>query len=490
MAYGVTSTGFVLKPLSVIKAEIEATIKATLGADANVSSGAVLGIIIGIFAAVVASVWLLGQAIYAAMYPATATGASLENICELTGVTKLPATESTTTLSLNLDDATTVPIGSIVRVGAAGNRFVTTAAAANALGYPSNVSVAAESEDTGPVVGNALTINSIVTPVSGWSAAAAIDAGSSEPYALSDGETLTMKMDDGSVQTATFETADFVAIGAALAAEVAVVIAADITGASSVDANGKPRIESTTDGPGSSVEVTGGTANAALGFSTTKVEGMNAADATLGTNIETDAALRLRRAQLLRAIGAGSVEAIRADVLDVTGVTACKVYENTTMTTDGDGVPAKAFEVVVSGGTDLAIAEAIWAAKPAGIEAHGTTSQAITDSQGISHTMKFSRPAAVDIHVDITVTTDSNYPSDGDTQIKAAIVLFGGTEYGSEDDVIHERVKCVAFDISGVTDITAFTTGTVDPPLGVINIVIGRAQIASFDTADIDVSSP
>lgn len=89
-----------------------------------------------------------------------------------------------------------------------------------------------------------------------------------ETYVLSDGQTLTVKIDGGAVQTITFNTAEFVAIGAATAAEVAAVINAEITGASADVTGGAPRITSDKRGTASSVQITGGTANAALGFPT------------------------------------------------------------------------------------------------------------------------------------------------------------------------------------------------------------------------------
>ena len=98
-------------------------------------------------------------------------------------------------------------------------------------------------------------------------------AGNSETYVLVDQQTLLVKVDDGDVQTVLFETGDFGDIGNATAAEVAAVIDADLTDASSEDIGGAPVINSDTKGGGSSIEVTGGTANAALGFPTTKIAG-------------------------------------------------------------------------------------------------------------------------------------------------------------------------------------------------------------------------
>lgn len=104
-------------------------------------------------------------------------------------------------------------------------------------------------------------------------AAAARTAANAGPYALVNGQNITVKINGGPVQTIAFLTAEFVAIGAATATEVAAVIAAKIVGAS-VDLNGgNPRITSDQQGTGSSVEVTGGTANGALGFAAGVVSG-------------------------------------------------------------------------------------------------------------------------------------------------------------------------------------------------------------------------
>ena len=98
--------------------------------------------------------------------------------------------------------------------------------------------------------------------------AAARQSGNAEPFALADGQTLTVRIDGGAVQTITFLASEFGAIGAATAAEVAAVINAKIAGASATVTGAGARVTITSDrrGTSSSVEVTGGTANGALGF--------------------------------------------------------------------------------------------------------------------------------------------------------------------------------------------------------------------------------
>ena len=92
-----------------------------------------------------------------------------------------------------------------------------------------------------------------------------------ETYALSDGLTLTFGINGGGTQTVTFNTAEFVAIGAATAAEVAAVINAEATGMSATAPGTAVIITTDRQGTGASIDTFGGTAAAILGFSGSEV---------------------------------------------------------------------------------------------------------------------------------------------------------------------------------------------------------------------------
>lgn len=84
-----------------------------------------------------------------------------------------------------------------------------------------------------------------------------------EPFALVDGQTITIRIDEAAPQTITFLTADFTSIGAATALEVARVINRDGTALSAaLTGSDAFSITSLTRGRRSRVEVTGGTATA------------------------------------------------------------------------------------------------------------------------------------------------------------------------------------------------------------------------------------
>lgn len=117
------------------------------------------------------------------------------------------------------------------------------------------------------------------------------------PFALADGDALTVKIDDGFVQTITFHTASFVDITHATAEEIAAVINASLIGANATATSGGTKVTITSDrrGSGSHVEVTGGTANAAgkLNFATAVANGTgNVADIDSVTFAEVQAAIQ------------------------------------------------------------------------------------------------------------------------------------------------------------------------------------------------------
>lgn len=95
-------------------------------------------------------------------------------------------------------------------------------------------------------------------------------------YNLVGGETLTLRINGGFLQTVTFQAGDFAVPGAATADEVAAAINAGIVGGQSIATTGATKVSIFSDrlGTGSSVQITGGTANAGiLNFATTLQSG-------------------------------------------------------------------------------------------------------------------------------------------------------------------------------------------------------------------------
>ena len=220
----------------------------------------------------------------------------------------------------------------------------------------------------------------------------------------------------------------------------------------------------------------------------------NTSDANEGTNEESDPDLRARRQRSVARDAQAIIDAIRSAVENIDNVTQAVVLENDTDAEDANGLPAHSFQVVVSGGTNIDVADAIWLKKPAGIQAFGDITVEVIDSQGISHDISFSRPTPVTIYVEVTLTTFPEYPANGDDLIKQAIVdyangdLVDNRSFGLADNVIYTRLYTPINSVAG-HEIDDLQISIVSPADGVVNIPISITQIADFQIANITVIS-
>ena len=326
---------------------------------------------------------------------------------------------------------------------------------------------------------------------------AQILSGNAETYALSNGELLFVQVDGGATQSIDFNTPDFVSIGAAEAHEVAKAINADISGAFAYVIDGKVQIESLTVGLNSRIEVTGGSANVALGFPEGALQAGTSGDADPGRNLETDAQLKLRRRQILALPGGGTLRSILSALLALEEVDQAFVFENATSVTDAQGRPPNSIEAVLLGGEEADIAQAIFDNKSAGIETYrdpgpfGRT-ETVPDSQGVNHDVNFNFVEEIQIYVDVDITVRAAQFGAGDTLVgeqlvKEAIKAFGD-ELNIGQDIVIVAFQCIPLDVDGVVDVPAIRIEDVPSPTNTANFPISDRQIASFSTADITVN--
>lgn len=152
-----------------------------------------------------------------------------------------------------------------------------------------------------------------------FNATAASRTSAAETYALANGQTLLVAIDGGVIQTITFLTAEFVAIGAATALEVAAVINAKIVGASANGSTGSVVLTSDSRGTGSGVDVSGGTGNGALVFTTGLISGTgNVVNIEAVTAAEVKTIVELAAAGCTVTAVAGAIR-IETDTIGSTG---------------------------------------------------------------------------------------------------------------------------------------------------------------------------
>ena len=177
-----------------------------------------------------------------------------------------------------------------------------------------------------------------------------------------------------------------------------------------------------------------------------------------GRNTETDAEFRERYYLSVDFAGGVNIDAIVAEVYEsVEAVIAVTGEENDTDFESESGLSPHSFEVVAYGGLDEDIAKAIFKRKAAGVQTFGNTTVAVVSASGKTYDIHFSRPAPVDVLVQITdLVTDWHFPLDGVEQIKRNLVEFiGGSARGGLNigqSVIQVALPTEVLKVPGVVD--------------------------------------
>jgi len=403
--YGLTATGFVAKTLEIIRDDLNEALTNFFGTSIDLENG-LLAKIIGILSERYAELWELAEAVNSSQNPDAATAVALDALCLLTGTFRLEAISSTVTLTLTGSPTTVVAAGSRASTLSTGQKFLTTAPA-------TILALSAWTITTGYTVGqrvrNASRAYQCIT--SGTS------AGSGGPT------TTAADITDGTVHWRYLgEGTGAVDVASqAMTTGPVIAISGDIT------------VIETPIGGWSSV--------------------INILDAVVGYDTQTDEALRITREEELSQAGTSTADAIRAALLAITGVTSATVFVNDTDVTDPDGMPPHSVEALVLGGADATIGSTLLAQVAAGVQTIGNTTTNPTDSEGVSHTIKFSRPTQISIYADLFLTKDTTYPTDGDAQVKAAIVAFGAAQKCGKNAVA-SSVAAQAFKVTGVLEVT------------------------------------
>lgn len=196
------------------------------------------------------------------------------------------------------------------------------------------------------------------------------------------------------------------------------------------------------------------------------ISGVNNPDTatSTGTNEETDYALRIRRSKSVAVPSKGYLEGLIGALLAIDDVTNAIVLENDTNTTDGDGIPGHSIWVIVNGGTNTDVAQAIYVKRNAGCGMKGSVEVVVTQVNNSTFTIKFDRPTPENLWIsfDLTAITgsidaayvraqilanlsyDINQPADA-SAIVAMVKAIAPNAYVSEEGVSDADASYVAF---------------------------------------------
>lgn len=451
MAYGLTDHGFIPKPLEVLLEEARERLESTMGIPAEVLNDSnPLWQLTAIPCSVASELWELGEVLAGSLDPDQASGPQLHALGALTGTDPDEARPSTVTGTLTGTPGTVVGAGHVASVAVTGAAFATLASA---------------------------TIEEVLT----WlpSAAVGLDA-----YRSNENGTFVCVV------------AGTTGVGVGPRAEDVDLV------------NGIPLVIDGTAtwrylGPGTGVievemaaVLTGPTVarSGSLNVIDTPVGGWagvtNLSDAALGQDIEPDEDFRIRRELELASPGTGPLDAIRAELLDVAGVTAVTIFHNNTDVANSDGMPAHSVEAMVQGGEDQDIFDCLLRSVDAGMRTHGTSVGAATDEAGVAHVVKFSRPIEVPIYVAISIVVNaSEYPDDGADQIAAVVTAYGDAQAAGKN-VTAWGIASKLDEVEGVLDVTyvRISAAPTTAPVASTTIPISLRELAVFDTSRVTVA--
>lgn len=489
MNYGMTEQGFNIKRLADIKREIQERVRAIYGNKINLRDSSQLGQLVGIFSERESLLWELLEAIYNSQFPMTAQGLNLDNVLTITGLVRLPALRSTSMVNLFGVAGTIVPAGTIFSVdGNETAKFRTTDAATLVSGQDEVQKI--EFDDDPDAGYFRLSYRGEITAQIDWNAGAlavqtALDGLNkirdvSVSGNFASGFTVTFQGVDGKINQ------PLLLVDENTLTKTAIEVPITVTEITPGIAQALVAVESIEYGP-----------IVAEAYSLTVIDNpvtgldavLNTEDATPGRNVETDNEAKIRRVNSLQIVGAGTVPSIRAKLLTVQDVEEAIVFENTTLVTDINGIPAKAFRCYVLGGDDTEIAEAIFSVKPAGIQTDGTESVVITDSQGVSQTINFSRPDTVPIYANFELTVDGNFPVNGLAEVRALVAEYINNLKIGEDVIVYPKLMAELNKIPGIIDVDLGIDTTASPTLGADdNIDIALNEIARIVDAENDIA--
>lgn len=468
--YGLTPEGFKQKRLADIIQSMGSRIADQLGVQISTEANSVFGQLIGVFSYEIADLWEQAAQVYGAMYPHTASGASLDNSAALAGITPIAAEKTTVVCTCYGTNGTQIPYGAQI-----------------------------SSSSNSNIIFRCVDANAVI------SAQEACDVGITLE-SVTEGETYSATV-DGVIYSHTATSTDTIAtVLTAIGSQITAIPASVENDALRITESNQENTFSvaisnnmTFDTIGSPVTfecTTEGAITPAIGDLTdivTTYAGWdsvsNNVSANTGRLAESDTALRQRWNASLYTRSVGMTDSIASALVALNGVTSAYVYENDSDTTDADGRPPHSIEAVVNGGETDEIGLTIWQKKAAGIDTFGSQSVSINDSQGFPHTINFNRPLVVPIYLNITVTEypEESLPPNAQAMITEAVLNYGNSLTVGNDVILQRFMGAIYQNVAGIGYITV-TASTNGSTYSSNNISIDARHVATFDSTRIQVT--
>jgi uncharacterized phage protein gp47/JayE len=479
MAYGLTSDGFVRMRLPEIRQQIVANWEARLRAKGyagpiETRPDSIIGLLIDTFADREAALWELAEGVYYSMYPPTASGVSLDNSVAFSGAKRLAAEPSRCYVVLYGAEGTAIAPEAQIR-----HRVTQTL-----WGITDGATISADDVADLYIEVAAVVANADYTVL--------ID---SVPYTYRSGAA-------PNIASIVYGVASTLLPAGLNVESTAVSVRVFTDGRAAFAAAVSPNLRMARIGTPALAETFDDIAEVAmpgdLSQIVTQTPGWSSVNnlqpGAVGRASENDAQLRARYKNGIYRLGAATLPGISANLKElVPGVLAVKAFENDTDDPDEYGRPPHCLHVVIDGGLDQEIADAIFQLKAAGIDTYGDTVMFSRDDGGTEHEIHFDRPHKVYVWAKARVLQlppeEQQFPIDGYDRVQRGIVAAGKTlDIG--EDIVLQKLYSGVYTTPGVAMVDLRLACSTDPAYvpADVDYVAANYPVKPFERADFDVS--
>lgn len=475
--YGVTDKGFNIKRLDTIMEEIHADLTEAFGFDTRLTKPSFLDTLITTFSYQISDLWETAQDNYYAKYPATATGVSLDNAVQYGGIRRAANKRTSYRLHCTGDDGTYVREEAIVATNTSpevrlknADEFEITRDAFN------RVSIKVASAEVGVY---SVTINGSQYSFSSPDGVEE-DIITGLAKAITDDEyTITAENNTLTIKDKTISRSNVLILSDNLTTSSVTVIATFLT-----EEYGKITLP---------YGIVTKMVNNVTGFTAVT----NLLEPTYGRKQESD--IELRQSYIAKSALRSNtmIESIVGELLNnIENVESASGYENDTDYVDSRGLPPHSIEIIVEGGDNSEIAQAILRRKAGGIQTYGSIEVGVPGVYGDTIPVRFNRPDYLYTWLKVVLHGDKSQLPTNYASLTIQALISDGAEFVAGNNLLTQLLNDGIYDaVAGLTYVeiyTAYGTSSTYVPEASDykqkNIIVTSRQKVLIDEKRIEVS--
>lgn len=475
--YGVTDKGFNIKRLDTIMEEIHTDLTEAFGFDTRLTKPSFLDTLITTFSYQISDLWETAQDNYYAKYPATATGVSLDNAVQYGGIRRAANKRTSYRLHCTGDDGTYVREEAIVATNTSpevrlknADEFEITRDAFN------RVSIKVASAEVGVY---SVTINGSQYSFSSSDGVEEDVIAGLAKAITDDGYTITAENNTLTIEDKTISRSNVLILSDNLTTSSVTVIATFLT-----EEYGKITLP---------YGIVTKMVNNVTGFTAVT----NLLEPTYGRKQESD--IELRQSYIAKSALRSNtmIESIVGELLNnIENVESASGYENDTDYVDSRGLPPHSIEIIVEGGDNTEIAQAILRRKAGGIQTYGSIEVGVPGVYGDTIPVRFNRPDYLYTWLKVVLHGDKSQLPTNYASLTIQALISDGAEFMAGTNLLTQLLNDGIYDaVAGLTYVeiyTAYGTSSVYVPEASDykqkNIIVTSRQKVLIDEKRIEVS--